>query len=67
MAEDVGSVVDSKNGSFQNQITHRLPRKASQAGMGVIFVVCVGLQNHHPNTAMPHCECKCPQALCNAW
>ena len=31
MAEGVGCVVDKENGSLQSQITHRLPRKASQA------------------------------------
>ena len=35
MTEDVGSVVDSENGSSQNQITCRLPRKASQAAASI--------------------------------
>ena len=29
MAEGVGSVVDGENGSFHNQSTRRLPRKAA--------------------------------------
>ena len=35
MVEGVSSVVDSENGSFQNQITRRLPRKARQAAASI--------------------------------
>ena len=40
MAEGVGSVVDSENGSFQNQITRRLPRKAIQAVISAWKPLC---------------------------
>ena len=40
MAEGVGSVVDNENGSFQNQITRHLPRKASQAAISVWKPLC---------------------------
>ena len=41
MAEGVGSVVESENGSFQSQITRRLPRKASRAAMSAWKPLCV--------------------------
>ena len=41
MAEGVGSVVGSRNGSFQSQITRRLPRKASRAAMSAWKPLCV--------------------------
>ena len=41
MAEGVGSVVESENGSFQSQITRRLPRKASRAAMSAWQPLCV--------------------------
>ena len=40
MAEGVGSVVDSENGSFQNQITRCMPRKASQAAISAWKPLC---------------------------
>ena len=36
MAEGVGRVVDSENGSFHSQITRRLPRKATQGRRGCV-------------------------------
>jgi hypothetical protein len=41
MAEGVGSVVENENGSFQSQITRRLPRKASRAAMSAWKPLCV--------------------------
>ena len=40
MAEGVGCVVDKENGSLQSQITHRLPRKASQAAVSAWKPLC---------------------------
>ena len=40
MAEGVGCVVDSENGSFHSQITRRLPRKASQAAVSAWKSFC---------------------------
>ena len=40
MAEGVGCVVDSENGSFHSQITQRLPRKATQAAISAWKPLC---------------------------
>ena len=40
MAEGVGCVVDSENGSFHSQITWRLPRKATQAAVSAWKLLC---------------------------
>ena len=40
MAEGVGCVVDSENGSFHSQTTQRLPRKASQAAISAWKPLC---------------------------
>ena len=40
MAEGVGCVVDSENGSFHSQITRRLPRKATHAAISAWKPVC---------------------------
>ena len=40
MAEGVGCVVDSENGSFNSQITRRLPRRASQAAISAWKPLC---------------------------
>ena len=40
MAEGVGCVVDSENGSFHSQITRRLPRKASQVAISARKPLC---------------------------
>lgn len=40
MAEGIGCVVNSKNGSFQSQITHHLLSNASQAAMSAWKPLC---------------------------
>ena len=49
MAEGVGCVVDSENGSFNSQITCRLPRKASQAAISAWKIsLCKEISKRRP-------------------